>query len=625
MTGGDTVGTVLGGRYRIEKDAGPGHDGGRVLRGRDVDTGARVVIRCPRVPEGLPGSALETAEATFVKECAALAAIAQRSSDVERVLASGIERGPAGRPLPYVVFEWLAGRSLAKLMAEQGPVSLGEAVQILEPAARALGIVHELGAFHGDIRPANLWLAEGDGRTTLKVAASTLATRLGAGPPPFAPEYGAAEHFKPAYGAIGPATDVYGLALVVVEMVAGTRALVGNDEGELYLATSDLARRPTLKARGAHSSAAVETVLTRALAVDPRRRYPNVKEFWAALHAALPELAPAAETSGSGSSEGLGGSRGLGWLALVLGAAALFGVGILIARLLTPQATPKPTALPSATAPTPASVAPPLPAPEPPPKADGRATVSSFASNMVLVAPAVFVMGGKDEGKPAHRVEVTHAFYIDRVEIRADAYARCVEARECTPSRNHEGLLITGTWGCNTAAERPSHPANCIDRGQAAAYCAFVGKRLPTEAEWELAARGTDGRLYPWGDAAPTTCAQAVVSGVTGACSERRGTAEVGLATEGASPSGALDMAGNVWEWVADGYQPYAPEGDAATLVDPRVALATNGRGVLRGGSWDYGAPSARVSYRLPMPPMTGNGSTGGRCARDAGDGERDD
>ncbi len=86
---------------------------------------------------------------------------------------------------------------------------------------------------------------------------------------------------------------MYGLALVVIEMVSGKRALIGEDAGELYLATSDLSRRPTLRKRGSHVSDAVEAVLQRALAVDPKRRWPSAREFWDALVAAVPEMTPA--------------------------------------------------------------------------------------------------------------------------------------------------------------------------------------------------------------------------------------------------------------------------------------------------------------------------------------------
>src|SRR5262249_24202037 len=99
--------------------------------------------------------------------------------------------------------------------------------------------------------------------------------------------------FKRSYGSVGPATDVYGLALCMIELMTGRRPLEGKDAAELYLSTSDLARRPTLRAHGLHVSDALEGVLQRALAVDPKRRWTTARELWDALLSAVPELTPA--------------------------------------------------------------------------------------------------------------------------------------------------------------------------------------------------------------------------------------------------------------------------------------------------------------------------------------------
>ena len=697
----DILGTILDGRYRVEAVLGAAHAGGTVFRGRDAGAGSNVVVRCPVIPAGLEGAALEQALETFLGEAELLAKISQGSSAVEKLLASGVADRVEGARVPYTVFEWLAGRSLERHIAERaGASSIGEALVILEPAARALAVAHAMGVAHRDVRPANLWLAELGGRTTLKVAAFGLATRVGPGDTPFAPEYGAPEHFKKSYGAIGPATDVYGLALCMIEMVTGKRALEGGDAGELYLATSDLSRRPTLRARGSHVSDAVEAVLQRALAVDPKRRWASARELWDALIGAVPELTPTPPSVRPRSSDrppGIGGGSHPGVTPYVDSLPASVPPGLAeLARAATTQGAQRPASVrPPMTSVL--AAAPPAavmaddrrlgdsvrasdalkgerdavtreprsgdrsgtwawlataaiavmiigvivakvgtgaetkvrPPPPPPatasagPAAEQAVRLTPFLADMVKVPAGSFLMGSDHDGKgekPLHRVTLTHAFYIDRTEVRADAYATCVDDGTCASNKVHAGEVVESTFGCNTAKERPKHPANCIDRAQAEKYCAFANKRLPTEAEWEYAARGTDAREYPWGNAAPTSCAQAILTGMAGECGDRKGTFETGTTAEGKTPFGALDMAGNVWEWVADGYEPYvtSDSGDGGSVVDPKVALASSGKAVLRGGSWDYSVTSAKTTYRLPFAATSGNVSTGVRCARDA-------
>jgi eukaryotic-like serine/threonine-protein kinase len=242
---------------------------------------------------------------------------------------------------------------------------------------------------------------------------------------------------------------------------------------------------------------------------------------------------------------------------------------------------------------------------------------------MVHVPAGTFVMGNDKEGagdRPAHRVTITHAFYIDRTEVTAEAYAACVAEGACSARNNHVKRNITSTYACNIEKDRASHPANCVDREQAERFCKFAKKRLPTEAEWEYAARGSDERDYPWGKAPPTGCNFGTISALPGPCGQRKGTSPVGLAPDGASPFGALDMAGNVWEWTNDKYASYS----ADDVTDPHVRIDTRPdgptqRGVIRGGSWDYSVASAKTTFRLPFPVDTANASVGFRCVRDEG------
>ena len=147
------------------------------------------------------------------------------------------------------------------------------------------------------------------------------------------------------------------------------------------------------------------------------------------------------------------------------------------------------------------------------------------------------------------------SFYIDRTEVTVEQYRQCVDAGAC-PLPDPVGERCDETERNWNVVDRGDHPINCVDWEHAEAYCAFHGHRLATSAEWEMAARGSDGRFYPWGNA-PPSCDLAVISAGKWNEPAKRGcgarsTAAVGSRPKGASPYGVLDMAGNVMEIVVD-------------------------------------------------------------------------
>ena len=287
----ELLGLELPGGYVVESFVGEAHDGGAVFAARD-DSGARFAVRCPLVAQDFTSEEEAEALARWQAEATALEELGRQSGDVERLVAYGFVAVRKTR-VPYTVFAWLEGEPLDRWAASQpGPRPASEVVAILAPVFRALGVAHRLGIVHRNVAPGNVWVAYAAGRTTVKLTGFALASHLGRGEPPFAPSHGAPEHWKSSYGAFSPATDVFGLALLVVELVSGAPALVGKDETELYLCASDLAKRPTPRARGAQVGEALETTLARALAVDPRRRWEGAQELWEALRTAMPELTP---------------------------------------------------------------------------------------------------------------------------------------------------------------------------------------------------------------------------------------------------------------------------------------------------------------------------------------------
>ena len=143
----------------------------------------------------------------------------------------------------------------------------------------------------------------------------------------------------------------------------------------------------------------------------------------------------------------------------------------------------------------------------------------------------------RDDEKPRHKVTL-RAFQIDRLEVTVQQFRTCLQVGAC------EGGEQKKPKECNiNLAGRDRHGMNCVDRGEAHDYCKWLNKRLPTEAEWERAARGTDDRIHPWGNELPNQARLCLPKGAS---------CPVGSFPDGASPTGALDMGGNLAEWVSD-------------------------------------------------------------------------
>jgi formylglycine-generating enzyme required for sulfatase activity len=200
---------------------------------------------------------------------------------------------------------------------------------------------------------------------------------------------------------------------------------------------------------------------------------------------------------------------------------------------------------------------------------------------MVSLPGGTFTMGDRGD-----TVKVS-PFSLDVTEVTVDAYKRCA-----TCSAPDTGGYCN--WG---VSGRGSHPVNCVDWNQATAFCAAVGKRLPTEEEWEWAARGTTrGTTYPWGNGAPGRQLCWDGEGSDLGKGNRHGTCPVGSYPGGDSPEGIKDLAGNVWEWTAS---------NSATAR------------VLRGGGWSSDIPAGvRAAIRVDNDPGDRNGGLGFRCAR---------
>ncbi|MDM8520196.1 SUMF1/EgtB/PvdO family nonheme iron enzyme [Anaerolineales bacterium HSG6] len=228
--------------------------------------------------------------------------------------------------------------------------------------------------------------------------------------------------------------------------------------------------------------------------------------------------------------------------------------------------------------------------------------------NMMLIPAGEFTMGSeqRDNEKPVRQVYVDN-FYIDPYEVTNNDYRSCVEAGECEAP-------TTCRYGDPTYNDdnKGNHPVVCTNWYQATAYCEWADKRLPTEAEWEKAARGTDGRTYPWGNDAPTCERMNYHDGVTLCVGE---TMPVGSYPEGISPYGLYDMSGNAEEWVQDCY-----DGDfyqTSSRTNP-VNDSCNDADFwsFRSSSWSKGEYDSRSARRRNLNPSLSSAHLGFRCVQ---------
>jgi len=216
-------------------------------------------------------------------------------------------------------------------------------------------------------------------------------------------------------------------------------------------------------------------------------------------------------------------------------------------------------------------------------------------SIMVLIPAGEFWMGSakKRAESPKHKVYLKD-FYIDKYEVTTSQYLKfCQETSRKPPYYLRQGI----------PKGKENHPVQHITWEDADAYCKWAGKRLPSEAEWEKSARGTDGRLYPWGNFWDP-------SRSNNRTSPYQNTTPVGSFPQGASPYGVMDMAGNVWEWTGDWYKSYP---GAKDQFDETGKLR-----VTRGGAFFFSIDLLRTSARNPLPPDDRSEYNGFRCAIDA-------
>jgi eukaryotic-like serine/threonine-protein kinase len=654
------VGVLVSGKYRVERFVAEGGFS-YLYRAEHAVWKQPVLLKFLKLHPNMEPARSQQLIQEFLREGALLRELSARSASI--IQAYDVESFVTRLgELPFLVLEWLDGAPLDQHLAQdraigRPPNTLEEALHLLEPIALALEVVHGRGIAHCDIKPGNIFIV-GDPYgpdAIIKLLDFGIAKMMSqeGGSASFTPHYGAPEQFDRSYGETGPWTDVFALALVLVEMLAGRRAIEGADVSAAAFSSMNPSIRPTPAQLGAPIGKSVEAVFQRALAVAPQQRYPNAAAFWTELKIASAEvqtLMSAPAPSGPSGQQPFsetpavqvavarqpslparnGGAKKLLYLIPVAMAAAAIGA-FLAVRSEGPNqplgaASAGPSAANSAEA---ALVAP----------SASAAPVELCPAGMVPVRAGKFFMGHDGDEvqpfeRPQHQVTLG-AFCMDVTEVTVEAYRVCVESGKC------QAASVENSWPGMTKREqklydpicnygrpgRDRHPINCVDWEKANTFCAASGKRLPTSAEWEYAVRGSDGRVYPWGDEPPSAnhlnaCgAECVAWGrahretLSAMHPQDDGfatTAPVGSFPRGRSMFGLDDVIGNVMEWVSDWDGPYT----ADPKTDPQ-GPSTGVEKVIRGGAWNAGNMVwVRPSFRFHFPPASRTHGIGFRCAK---------
>ena len=650
------------GRYHITEQLGIGGMA-TVYKADDIPLERKVAIKVIR-SEVFSADEMTMLRKRFDREAKSLAGLSH--PNIVPVIDYGEIEG-----VPYLVMVYLSGGTLKDRLGK--PIPWREAIHLILPIARALEFVHTRNIIHRDVKPSNILLTENGeplltdfGLVKLYTGKDQDTTSItGSGAGVGTPDYMAPEQWT---GEATALSDLYSLGVVLYEMITGHRPYVADTPAGILLKQANeplpLPREyvPDLPDR-------VESVLLKVLAYDSANRYADMHSFVDELEDLLAgrkvfastikkkqlreqmssavEQQPILNFSGqnlppSSGDEPYASSSGYvrkrkrwtvpAFLLSVFGGVIL-GVGtvsgwvlytnpgvipIIIGITPTASVTPSPTMIPPSSTATSTMF---LPIETAQPTKEPTATLTPTATPlpeeieddngvlMRLVPASGFTMGSDygDEAssRPAHEVYLD-AFYIDKFEVSNEQYADCVNASGCR--RPHRSGSINRSTYFNDP-RYANYPVLYLDWGMAKTYCAWRDARLPTEAEWEKAARGTDRRVYPW-KSQERSCYFANFSGCVG------DTTSVDNYPQGQSPYGVYNLTGNVWEWTSSLFRSYPYVFD-----DGRENPAAIGKRVARGGSWHtFGVISGSIKndIRYALDPNYFGGYVGVRCVMDA-------
>ncbi|MBM4377605.1 MAG: SUMF1/EgtB/PvdO family nonheme iron enzyme [Deltaproteobacteria bacterium] len=579
-----------------------------------------------------------------------------------------LDHGTTAGGVAWLSMELLDGRSLRDVLGAGRRVAPAYAREVVAQVASALAKAHELRVIHRDLKPENLFVTTVSGKPFVKVLDFGIAklTEESSGKTATSAVFGTPAYMSPeqlrSTKNVDAQADQWALAVVAYELLTGQLPFEGETASAIVIAVaSGEYAAPSRVA--SELGPAVDAFFERAFARSASGRFASAEELAMAFASALegPASSSALRTeygapaqhprpdggAGRGAAEALPArhatelasaphipaapettparskrSRSVALaLSLVVSAPLVLG-----ALALSSSKSPSGGGSASASASTASATAPPSASAASP-------AAPACPAGMALVPGGTFRMGsdaGEPNEKPVHEVKV-EAFCLDLTEVTVADYAACAKAGPCTPAGDR--IVADPTWNleaedielysslCQARSRgREQHPVNCVDWAQASAFCGASRKRLPTEEEWEYAARGgAENRQHPWGTAAPdatrlNACGAECVSfgarhgqewdAMYPASDGHEATAPVGSFRAGAGRWGHLDLAGNVSEWTSSGY--------SSAYQAPREGTTR----VKRGVSWSYGtAAGARASLRNPELPTVRSASLGFRCA----------
>jgi len=642
------IGQSLG-RYHILEQLGEGGMA-TVYKAYDTRLETDVAVKVIRTENILP-SVLERTLKRFEREAKALARLTH--PNIVKVTDYGEHEGR-----PYLVMVYLPGGTLKQKLGK--PMPWQEAVRLLLPIARALDFAHRQGMIHRDVKPSNILItADSEPMLTdfgiakildLEETQDLTGTGMGIG----TPEYMAPEQWT---GKASHLSDQYALGVAFYEMLTGRKPYTADTPAAILLkqATEPL-QRPTAFARDLPEKA--EKLLLKALAKNPDDRFVSMGEFACALEKTV--IGDQLSVSSRQAVEG--GARKqttLDMQATVNQAMEGSTVKKRFASHPTSEAAPAassnllrywPFGLIAAlvvalifalTANTNRGAnsfltEAPVIVTEPPIATEAPAVLDEITDpngvTMRLVPAGEFTMGGSadtayaeceklyiggtcdrdmflDE-EPAHTVYLD-TFYMDKYEVSNAAYRDCVSNGACQPPTDMSSDTRSSYYGNSSYDD---YPVIYVTWDMANVYCKWRGARLPSEAEWEKAARGSDGRIYPWGNSFDGNKVNFCDVNCFLEWANKYyddgyvDTAPVTAYSKGVSGYGIFNLAGNIWEWVADWYNPYPGN------TTSNNAFGTKYR-VLRGGSWFDDGSYLRLMSRYMNVPSDSGFYLGFRCA----------